>query len=122
VSGQSRGRPGRGPPPFRLPLLQHVVKDIGFDPERDVQIGRVLVFEFERQARHFEKRETGAVIHLEKRMLPAALVDLERAGETQAKKILVKDPRLLRVPATIPGYPAPAASGGAIPLIRLYSP
>jgi hypothetical protein len=82
-------------PPFRLPLLQHAVESIGLDPERDVQIQGVLALELEGQARHLEKGEAGAVIHIKKRMQSATRVDLERADKPQAEEILVKGPRLL---------------------------
>src|SRR6516162_2431819 len=84
-----------------LPLLQHAVKGIGLDPQRDVQIERVLLFEIEGLAGHFEKRKAGAVVHLEEGMKPAALIDLKRANQAQTEEILVEDPRLLRIPAAI---------------------
>src|SRR5271165_3561691 len=84
-----------------LPLLQHAVECIGLDPEGDVQIERVLLFEIEGLTGHLEKREAGAVVHLEEGVQPATLIDLERADQAQTEEILIKDPRLLRVPAAI---------------------
>src|SRR5262249_33775430 len=88
-------------PPLHLPLFQHAVERVGFDPERDVQIERILALELKGLAGHLEKGEAGAVIHLKKGMQTAARVDFERTDKAQTEKILVKRPRLLRIPAAI---------------------
>src|SRR5580658_9894118 len=87
--------------PFGLPLLQHALEYVGFDPEGDVQIQRILAFELERRVRRLEKSEAGAVIHLEKGMECAPLIDLERADQPKSEEILVKGSGLLRIPAAI---------------------
>src|SRR5437016_10784534 len=53
---------------FCLRLLQHALKGLRLDPERYVQIQRVLLLEIERQARHLKEGEARAVIHLEEGM------------------------------------------------------
>src|SRR5262249_24536200 len=88
-------------PVFGLPPLQHALENIGLDTERDVQIQRVLIFEIERRAWYLEEGKARAVVHLEEGMECAALVDLERADEAKSEEILVEDPRLLGIPATI---------------------
>ena len=57
--------------------------------------------EFERLAGGLKKRQARAVVHREKGVEPAALVDLERADQAEAEEILVKPPRFFRVPAAI---------------------
>src|SRR6516162_848110 len=84
-----------------LRLVEHVVENIGLDPEGDVQVERVLLLEVEGHARHLEEGEAGAVIHLEEGVQPAALIDLERADQATTEEILIENPRLLRVPAAI---------------------
>jgi hypothetical protein len=84
-----------------LPLLQHLVKDVGLDPECYVQVERVLLLELERRPRDLKKGEAGAVIHLEERVEPATLVDLERADQTKPEEILVEAACLFRVATAI---------------------
>src|SRR5215469_646118 len=72
-----------------LPLLQHLVKDIGLDPECYVQVERVLLLELERRPRHLKKGQTRAVVHL------------EEADQTESEEILVEAACLLRVAAAI---------------------
>src|SRR5215469_16335478 len=76
-----------------LGLIQHRLEGLGLDPERDVQIQRVLALEVEGRTGHFEESEAGAVVHLEKGM--------ERPTFTQTEEILVKSPRLLGITAAI---------------------
>src|ERR1700738_3560541 len=78
---------------FGLALLQHIVERVRLDPECYVQIQGILLLEIKGHIGHFEKREAGAVVHLEESMEPAALVDLERADQAEAEEILVKPPR-----------------------------
>jgi len=78
-----------------LSLLQHLVKDIGLDPECYVQVERVLLLELERCARHLKKGQAGAVVHLEEGVEPAAFIDLERADQPKPEEILVEAARLL---------------------------
>src|SRR5262252_366709 len=84
-----------------LGLIQHRLEGLGLDPERDVQIQRVLALEVEGRTGHFEEGEAGAVVHLEKGMERPAFVYLESADHPQTEKILVKSPRLLGITAAI---------------------
>src|SRR5215831_6377277 len=86
---------------FGLSLLQHIVEDIGLDPERDMQIQGVLLFEVEGLAGDLEEGEARPVVHLEKGVKPAPLVDLERADQAKPEEIFIEDPRLLRIAAAI---------------------
>jgi hypothetical protein len=48
-----------------------------------------------------EEGEARAVVHLEEGVKPTALIDLKGADQAKAKEILIENPCLLRVPATI---------------------
>src|SRR5947207_9446245 len=66
-----------------LGLLQHRFEGLGLDPERDVQIQRVLAFEIEGRAWHLEEGEAGAVIHLEEGVERPTFVYLESTDHPQ---------------------------------------
>ena len=84
-----------------LGLIQHGVEGLGLDPERDVQIQRVLALEVERRTGHLEEGEAGAVVHLEEGMERRAFLYLERADHPQTEEILVKSPCLFGITAAI---------------------
>jgi hypothetical protein len=55
-----------------------------------VQVERVLVLEVEGPSWNLEKRKAGLIVHLEKAVQPASLVDLESADKPEPKEILIK--------------------------------
>ena len=97
-----------------LGLIQHGVEGLGLDPERDVQIQRVLALEVERRTGHLEEGEAGAVVHLEEGMERPAFVYLERADHPQTEEILVKSPCLFGITAAISIVVQPLHGGGYV--------
>ena len=88
-------------PTFGLALPQHTLECVVLDPERDMQIQRVLVLEIERRARHLEEGEARAIIHFEESVKGTALIDLKCADQPETEKFLVEGPCLLRIPTPI---------------------
>src|SRR5262249_44838323 len=87
--------------PFRFSFLQHALEGVVLNPQRNVQIQCVLIFEIEGRSRHLEKSKAGTVVHLKEGMERTAVIDFKGTDQTKTKEILVKGPRLLRIPTTI---------------------
>jgi len=90
-----------------LAARQHVVERLRIDLQRNMQVIVVLGLELERRVGRFEKRQLGAISQAVEGMQglgwpPAfGFLDLQRARQRQAEKVLIKSARLFRVAATV---------------------